>query len=181
MTTQELQIPGYLTGTWDVDPGHSAVAFSVRHLGISNVRGRFNAFQGQIVTAENPVDSTVSVTIEAASVSTDHEQRDGHLKSEDFLHVQEFPQLTFNSTGVRVDAGDFLVDGELTVRGVTRPVTLRMEPNGFAEGYEGIKLSGFTASVEISRKAFGVLGGPAGASVGDKIKIQLDVEAARRR
>ncbi|MCX5410001.1 YceI family protein (plasmid) [Streptomyces sp. NBC_00335] len=181
MTTQELQLPGYLTGTWDIDPGHSAVAFSVRHLGISNVRGRFNSFTGQIVTAENPLDSTVSVTIEAGSVSTDHEMRDGHLKGEEFLHVQEFPQLTYRSTGIRVESGEFLVDGELSLRGVTQPVTLKLEPNGFAEGYEGIKLAGYSASVEISRKAFGVHGGPAGAGIGDKIKIQIDIEAARQR
>ncbi|MEU5438642.1 YceI family protein [Streptomyces sp. NPDC020719] len=173
-------LPGYTPGTWTIDPIHSEVAFSVRHLGIANVRGRFDAFEAEIVLAEDPLESSVTAAIQIASVSTGHEQRDNHIRSEDFLHAAEFPEMTFRSTGVRAADGDgFLVDGELTVRGVTRPVTLDLELIGFGKGYEGRSVAGFSATTQISRKAFGVHGGAGGAALGDTVKITLDVEAGQ--
>ncbi|TCO49807.1 YceI family protein [Actinocrispum wychmicini] len=179
MSTPTVTIPGYLTGTWTIDPIHSDVSFIVRHLGVSKVRGQFNTFTGEIVTAEDPLDSKVSATIEAASFHTRQEQRDNHVKSPDFLHVEEYPELNFTSTGVRHDGENFLLDGDLTVRGVTKAVTLNLEINGFGEGPDGSPVLGISASTEISRKDFGVHGGAAGAMVSDKIQILLEVEAKR--
>ncbi|WHM38044.1 YceI family protein [Streptomyces sp. BPTC-684] len=179
-TASAADLPGYAPGTWAIDPIHSEIAFSVRHLGIANVRGRFDEFAGEIVLAENPLESSVNATIKIASVSTAHEQRDAHIRSEEFLHAEEFPEMTFRSTGIRPGGGDgFLADGELTVRGVTQPVTLDLELNGFSKGYEGRAAAGFSATTQISRKAFGVHGGPGGAALGDTIKITLEVEASR--
>ncbi|MBD0746211.1 YceI family protein [Streptomyces sp. CBMA152] len=173
-------LSGYTPGTWTIDPIHSEVAFSVRHLGIANVRGRFDEFAAEIVLAEDPLESSVTATIQIASVSTGHEQRDNHIRSEDFLHAAEFPEMTFRSAGIREADGDgFLADGELTVRGVTRPVTLDLELIGFGKGYEGRSVVGFSASTQISRKAFGVHGGAGGAALGDTVKITLEVEAGQ--
>ncbi|GAA2063672.1 YceI family protein [Streptomyces albiaxialis] len=177
-TPTAASIPGYTTGTWAIDPIHSEVAFSVKHLGIAKVRGRFDEFEGQIVTAEDPLDSTVTATIRTASVSTGNEQRDEHVRTADFLNVEEAPEMTFRSTGLRANgSAGFQVDGELTLRGVTRPVTLDLELNGFGQGMEGKPALGLSASTEISRSDFGVTAGPASAVVGDTIKITLDVEA----
>ncbi|MEU7530012.1 YceI family protein [Saccharothrix sp. NPDC042600] len=177
MTTQTVQIPGYIAGTWAIDPVHSDVSFVVRHLGISKVRGHFDTFEGQIVTAENPLESTVTAKIETASINTKNEARDAHVRNEDFLDVEKYPELTFTSTGVRANGEGFIVDGELTLRGVTKTVELELELNGFGDGFEGAKVAGFSASTEISRKDFGVTGGAAGAAVGDKITILLEIEA----
>jgi polyisoprenoid-binding protein YceI len=175
------QIPGYLTGTWAIDPVHSDVSFVVRHLGVSKVRGHFGTFEGTIVTAENPLESTVTAKIDAASIDTRNEQRDAHVRGEDFLDVEKYPELVFTSTGVRAHGEGFLVDGELSFHGVTKPVTLELELNGFGDGMgEGIKVAGFSASTEISRKDFGITGGPAGAVVGDKITILLEIEATKQ-
>lgn len=171
--------PGYVAGTWNIDPLHSEVAFSVKHLGIAKVRGRFDTFSGQIVTAENPLESTVTATIDASSISTRSEQRDAHLRNDDFLKTDEFPELTFTSTGVRADGDAFLVDGELTLRGVTRPVTLALEVNGFGKGFEGTPIAAFSASTEINRTEFGVTGGAAGAMVSETITITLEAEATQ--
>ncbi|MGQ4732780.1 MULTISPECIES: YceI family protein [Streptomyces] len=179
MTTQAEQIPGYLADTWSIDQAHSDISFVVRHLGVSKVRGRFDSFEGRIVTAENPLDSSVSVTIHSASVNTNNTMRDEAVRTEDFLDVAKYPELTFVSTGIRADGDGYLIDGDLTVRGVTRSVTLDFEANGFGEGFQGMKVAGFSATTEISRKEFGVTGGQAGAMLGDKITIALEVEAVK--
>jgi polyisoprenoid-binding protein YceI len=177
MSAPTINIPGYVTGTWTIDPIHSDVSFIVRHLGVSKVRGQFNTFSGEIVTAENPLDSKVTVTIDAASFHTRQEQRDNHVRSSDFLHVEEHPELKFVSTGVRQHGEGFLLDGELTVRGVTKPVTLELEVNGFGLDPDGKPLLGISASTEIYRKEFGVHGGATSAMVSDKIQIIIEVEA----
>ncbi|WP_052848703.1 YceI family protein [Streptomyces avicenniae] len=170
-------LPGYTTGTWAIDPVHSEVSFVVRHLGIAKVRGRFDTFEGSITTAEDPGASAVTATIDTSSVSTGNAQRDEHVRGEDFLHVAEHPALTFRSTGVRVEDGEGFIDGELTLRGVTKPVTLAVELNGFGTGPTGKPAVGFSATTEIKRSEFGVTGGAAGAVVSDAIKITLEVEA----
>ncbi|MFF7247097.1 YceI family protein [Embleya sp. NPDC008237] len=178
MTTTVETIPGYVAGTWTIDQVHSDVSFSVRHLGVAKVRGRFDDFGGSIVTAENPLESSVTATIETASVNSNNKMRDDHIRNEDFLDTDKFPQLTFVSTGIRAESSlVYRVDGDLTLRGVTKQVTLELELNGFGTGFDGNPVAGFTATTEISRGDFGVTGGPAGAAVGDKITIVLEIEA----
>ncbi|GAA5214969.1 YceI family protein [Streptomyces thinghirensis] len=179
MSTQ-IEVPGYITGTWAIDPSHSDVSFTVRHLGVSKVRGRFDRVEGEIVTAEDPRESSVSVTIEAASVNTNNEMRDEAVRSGDFLDAEKYPTLTFRSTGLRAADGDIELIGELTVRDLTQEVVLRLEPNGFADGWGGAKVAGFSATTEISRKEFGVTGGAMGGTLGDKITITLEIEAVRK-
>lgn len=174
--TAATQIPGYVAGAWTIDPVHSEVAFIVRHLGVSKVRGRFNNVSGTIVTGEDPTRSSVTATIQADSVDTKNEQRDGHVRSADFLHVEEHKHLTFKSTAVRIDGEDIEIDGELTLRGVTKPVTLTGELGGFGEGPNS-KVLGVSATTEIKRSDFGIGVGIPSAVVSDKIKIELDVEA----
>ena len=155
MTT--ISIPtGYIAGTWDIDPIHSEVSFQVRHLVVSKVRGRFDAFEGTIVTAEDPAQSSVQVTIDTASIDTNNADRDAHVRSADFLDADNFPQMSFNSTGVRIGDGDYLVDGELTIHGVTKPVTLGVEVNGFTPDHLGGTRTGFSAATEINRGDFGI-------------------------
>ncbi|ONI74968.1 hypothetical protein ALI144C_40050 [Actinosynnema sp. ALI-1.44] len=179
MSTPTINIPGYITGTWTIDPIHSDVSFTVRHLGVSKVRGQFGTFSGEIVTAEDPLKSSVTATIDAGSFHSRQEQRDNHVKSEEFLHVDGHPELTFVSTGLRHDGEEFLLDGDLTIRGVTKPVTLNLEVNGFGEGMDGAPVVGLSASTEINRKDFGVHGGAAGALVGEKIQVALEIEAKK--
>jgi polyisoprenoid-binding protein YceI len=184
-TTATSRIPGYHAGTWVIDPTHSEVSFSVRHLMVSKVRGRFARFSGELVTGDDPVDSSVEATVDIASIDTNSEDRDAHLRSPDFLDVERYPSLTYRSTGVRADGGGYVVDGELTLHGVTRPVPLALEVHGFLpESPFGDSRVGFSASAEISRKDFGISndspleGG--GVVVGDKIQIDLEVEAIRK-
>ncbi len=169
-------------GTWTVDPSHSSVEFVVRHLVVSKVKGRFGAFEGTInLDPENPVASSVEVTIQVASIDTGDEQRDGHLKSSDFFELDRFPTITFRSTGVQAAGSDYQVEGELTVKGVTKPVTLSLEYNGTSADPWGGTRAGFSAETEINRRDFGldfdVKLDTGSALVGEKIKIQLEVEA----
>ncbi|GAB2593079.1 YceI family protein [Streptomyces capparidis] len=172
--------PGYTAGTWIIDATHSEVAFTVKHLGIAKVRGRFDDFEGRITTAEDPLRSTVTATIRTASVSTGNGQRDAHIRAEDFLHTEAFPEMTFTSAAVRPAQDGFLVDGDLTIRGVTRPVTLALEVNGIGTGFDGKPALGASATTTVSRSDFGVTAGPAGAVIGDAITITLEVEANRQ-
>lgn len=183
MTTQTaaLAIPGYLTGTWQIDPVHSEVAFSVRHMMVSKVRGRFTKFSGELVTAADPLLSAVTAEIEIASVDTGAEQRDGHLRSSDFFDAAEFPVMSYRSTGIRETSGGYVLDGELTLKGVTRQVPLTIEINGFGpDAYGGTRV-GFSAAGEINRQDFGVSWSApleaGGVVVADKVTIQLEIEA----
>ncbi|MBW8765376.1 MAG: YceI family protein [Geodermatophilales bacterium] len=184
MTSTTTQIPGYVVGTWDIDPVHSTVGFVVRHMMVSKVRGFFRDFSGEIVTAEDPANSSVTATIELASIDTRQEQRDAHIRSADFFDVENHPQMTFRSTGVRADGADWVVDGELTIKGNTRPVSLALELNGFGPDAYGGTRAGFSARTEISRSAFGVDiqmpmdGG--GVVVADKIVVELEIQGVLR-
>jgi polyisoprenoid-binding protein YceI len=181
-----VTIPGYVAGTWDADVVHSEVTFVVRHMVVSKVRGRFDRFSATIVTAEDPLASTVEASIDAASINTNNEQRDQHIKSADFLDVEHYPTITFRSTGIRPKGSAFLLDGELTIRGVTRPVSLDLEVNGFTPDPYGGTRAGFSATTEIDRNDFGVsYNGPIpGADnamiLSDKVTINLEIEAVLR-
>jgi polyisoprenoid-binding protein YceI len=170
-------------GTWAIDPVHSSVTFSVRHLMVSKVRGNFDEFSGAIVVAE---DGTPSVTAEIAvgSVNTRNEQRDAHLKAADFFDAEQYPTASFVSTGVRADGDDYVLDGDFTLRGVTRPIQLKLEFNGVNPGMGHGEVAGFDASVVLNRKDFGIdIDMPletGGAVVGDKVTITLEIEALRQ-
>ncbi|HEY8482752.1 MAG TPA: YceI family protein, partial [Spirillospora sp.] len=116
MTAQLVEIPGYVAGTWTIDPVHSDIGFTIRHLVIAKVRGRFKTVEGTIVTGEDPLDSSVTAAIDLASIDTGVAQRDEHVRSADFLDVEKYPTMTYRSTGVRLDGDDFVLDGELTLR-----------------------------------------------------------------
>lgn len=183
-TATSTQIPGYIAGTWDIDPVHSDVSFTVRHMMVSKVRGRFATFAGEIITGVELSGSRVSATIDAGSIETGNPQRDGHVRSADFFDVENFPTWTYRSTGVRPDGEDVVLDGELTIKGVTRPVPLALELNGFGPDPFGGTRAGFSGSTSINRNDFGVDikmpidGG--GVVVGDKVQINLEIEAVLR-
>ena len=179
--TQPGTIPGYVTGTWTIDPVHSEVGFSVRHMMVSKVRGKFTKFSGQLVTAQDLLSSSVTAEIELSSIETGAEQRDAHLRSPDFFDTENHPLMTYRSTGIRADGGDYIVDGELTLKGVTKNVPLKLELNGFGPDAYGGTRAGFTATTEINRQDFGVNWNAAmetgGVVVSDKVAIHLEIEA----
>jgi polyisoprenoid-binding protein YceI len=174
------EIPGYIAGTWNVDPVHSEVSFVVRHMMVSKVRGRFDTFSGTITTAGDPLQSTVTATVDLSSVNTGAPDRDNHIRSADFFHVEQHPTMTFQSTGVRQDGDDFLLDGDITLRGITKPVTFKLEVNGFGPDAYGGTRAGFSATTEINRSDFGVsYNGPipgGGVAVSEKVTIHLEIE-----
>jgi polyisoprenoid-binding protein YceI len=133
-TAATTSIPGYLAGTWDIDPVHSDVSFTVRHMMVSKVRGRFATFSGEIVTGDDVTDSSVTATIVPASIDTGNAQRDAHIRSADFFDVANHPLWTFRSAGVRVDGDGLVVDGDLTIKGVTRSVPLALDGGGVVVG-----------------------------------------------
>ena len=178
--TQDLISTGLRAGTWTIDPSHSAVGFSVRHL-MSKVRGSFTEFTGEIVTTEDPLASRVSVRIPTASITTNNAQRDGHLRSTDFFDAQSGQELVFVSTSVREGEDGHVIVGDLTINGVTREVELATEFLGVDVDAYGATRLGAEASTSISRKDYGVdfnvplEGGK--LLIGDKIDITLAIEA----
>jgi polyisoprenoid-binding protein YceI len=177
MTTATLT--GLTAGTWTIDPVHSAVAFQVRHLMVSKVRGGFDVFSGQVVVAEDGA-PTVTAEIVVDSFNTKNAQRDGHVRSADFLEVEKYPTMTFRSTSVHGTGSDFTIRGELTLHGVTREVELETEFNGVNPGMGNGPVAGFEAKTTINRKDFGIdiemplEGG--GVVVGDKVQVTLEIE-----
>jgi polyisoprenoid-binding protein YceI len=181
-TTTTTSIPGYVAGTWTIDPVHSDVSFTVRHMMVSKVRGRFSRFEGQLVTAENPLDSSVTASIDLSSIDTNHPQRDAHIRSSDFFEVDAHPKMTYRSTSIRPHGdGRFVVEGELSLRGITRSVPLTLEFNGFGPDPFGGTRAGFSATTELNRRDFGIditmpLDG-GGVVVGDRVTVTLEIEA----
>ncbi|HUD78403.1 MAG TPA: YceI family protein [Streptosporangiaceae bacterium] len=179
----ETAIPGYEAATWNIDPVHSEVGFSVRHMMVSKVRGRFTTFSGQIVTAEDPTKSSVTAEIDLGSINTGQDQRDDHIRSADFFEVEKYPTMTYQSTGVRVEDGEYVLDGDLTLKGVTKSVPLKLELNGFGPDAYGGTRAGFTATGEINRRDFNVnFSAPmqnGGVVVADKIQLHLEIEAVK--
>ena len=183
MSTASQTLP--TTGTWTIDPSHSEVSFKVRHLGISKTRGRFGSFRGDIVVAEQPEESRVAVEIDAASIDTKDEGRDAHLRSGDFFDADSFPTLTFVTTGVESKGDRWVVSGDLTIRGVTRPVVLDTEIVGLVDDPWGNQRVGFQASAEVNREDFGLTWNAAletgGVLVGKTVQIDLEVEAVLQK
>jgi polyisoprenoid-binding protein YceI len=170
-------------GTWTADPAHSHVGFTVRHMVVSKVRGSFDKFDAKLDIAEDPLQSTVEATIELASINTNDEGRDGHVKGGDFFDIEQYPTMTFRSTGIRPDGSDYLLDGELTIKGVTKPVTLELEFNGVTQDPWGATRAGFSATGEVNRADYGITYNAVleagGVLIGEKLKIEIEVEAVK--
>jgi polyisoprenoid-binding protein YceI len=170
-------------GRYNIDPSHSEVAFIARHMMISKVRGRFRKFSGIIDIAENPEQSSVMATIDTDSIDTGDPDRDAHLRSAEFLDVERYPHITYRSTAVRAAGDRFEVIGDLTVRDITRPVTLSVEYCGTVNDPWGKLRAGFLATTEINREDFEITWNQAleagGFLVGKGVKIEIDVEAVR--
>ena len=172
--------------TWKIDPSHSAIGFSVRHMVVSKTRGRFTKWSGQIrFDPANPAASSVEVTIDPASIDTADAQRDAHLRSPDFFDVEKYPVASFRSTKVEDRGGDrYDITGDLTIHGVTRPVVLDAVYEGSGKDPWGGERAGFIASTTIVRKDFGLEWNKAldtgGVLVGEKVELSLEVEAIRQ-
>lgn len=177
-----IEIPGYRPGTYVLDPAHSEVTFSVRHMMISKVRGTFGVKEATLVAPENPLEAKVEAKVDVTSIDTKDENRDAHLRSADFFDVENHPSIEFVSTGTRVEGGDFLVDGDLTIRGITKPVTFEFEFGGFGTDPYGNYKAGASAKTVINREDFGLTWNAAletgGVLVGKEITIGLDLQGA---
>ena len=177
MSTSTTTLP---VGTWELDAAHSSVSFSVRHMMVSKVRGRFSDVEGSITFAADPLQSSVEITIAVASIDTGAPDRDGHLASADFFDAETFPEMTFVSTGFD---GDTLT-GDLTIKDVTKPVTLDVEFNGVATDPWGNDKAAFEAAGELNRTDWGLTWNAnlekGGVLVSEKIKLVLDVQLAKQ-
>ena len=174
-----------VAGTYALDPSHSEVGFAVRHVMVSKTRGRFSDFAGTIEIGENPLESSVSVTIQTAGVDTGDEQRDAHLRSGDFFDSEAWPTMTYQSRSVRqVGEGRYVVDGDLTIKGVTKPVPLDVSFEGGATDPWGGTRIGFSAKAELNREDFGLTWNQAletgGVLVSKKVSIEIEAEAVKQ-
>ncbi|MFD8981469.1 YceI family protein [Streptomyces sp. NPDC059564] len=183
MTTTPLTS---LTGNYALDPAHSQIGFVARHAMVTKVRGAFNKFEGTAyLDGGDPAKSTASVTIKTASIDTRNEQRDGHLRTNDFLDAPKFPEITFVSTAVEpLDDTHYRVTGDLTIKDVTKPISIEFEFQGSATDPYGNLRVGLEGSVPISRKEYGITWNAAleggGVLVGDKVVLEFDLSAIRQ-
>jgi len=174
--------PDLTPGTWNIDPAHSEVTFAIRHL-MTKVRGSFTEFSGTVEIAEDLASSTASAEIKMASIDTRNADRDNHVRSADVLDIENHPLMTFKATGVRSEGGDHYLDGDLTIKGITRPVSLEVEYHGVGEDPWGGFRAGFSAKATINRKDWGIefnvpLAGEK-ALLGDKVDLHLEIQAVR--
>ncbi|MFW9238029.1 YceI family protein [Corynebacterium striatum] len=174
-----------IAGTYVLDPAHTTIGFVARHAMVTKTRGKFEDFEGTITVAENIADSKADVTIKSASINTGNDDRDGHVKGDDFFAVEKYPELTFTATSFNVDeAGNGTVTGDLTIKGVTKPVTLDVETEGLAEDPFGNTRFGFEATTKIKRLDYGIdFNAPlktGGVLVSEEIKIELEVSAIKQ-
>jgi polyisoprenoid-binding protein YceI len=178
MSTSTTTIPA---GTWTLDKSHTSVGFTVRHMMVSKVRGTFRDFDAEIKVADNPLESTLRATVKMASIDTGDENRDQHLRTNDFFDVEHHPEMTFVSTSITGSGSEYQVTGDLTIRGVTKPVTFDLEVGGVGKDPWGNTRAGFTMTGTINRKDFGIeWNAPletGGFLVGDKVTIEIDAEA----
>nr|WP_274637554.1 YceI family protein [Microbacterium bovistercoris] len=181
-TTITPEIAGYKPGTWVLDPSHSEVQFSVRHMMISKVRGTFGVKSATLTAPANPLEATVEASVDVTSLDTKDEGRDGHLRSADFFDVENHPTMEFRSTGVRLEGEKFLIDGDLTIRGITKPATFDFDFGGFGTDPYGNYKAGATAKTVINREDFGLTWNAAletgGVLVGKDVTIELDLQGA---
>ena len=180
---RERQLPA--AGVWEIDTAHSSVGAVARHLMVAKVRGHFSRFNGTVTIGATPEESSVVATIDAASIDTADERRDAHLRSPDFLDVENYPTLEFRSTKVtQTGEATLQADGDLTIRGVTRPVSLAVEYLGLATDPYGRDHAVFSASTEIDREKWGMTWNAAletgGVLVGPRFKIELDIQAIKQ-
>jgi polyisoprenoid-binding protein YceI len=178
-----LQIPA--AGTYQLDAAHKRVGFVVRHLMVSKVRGNFAEADATITIAEDPLQSSVTASITTASVQTGNVDRDNHLRTGDFFEAEKYPEITFRSTGIKSHAGaEFVLDGELTIKDVTKPVELVVEFEGATTSPYGQQVFGFSATTEIDREDWGLTYNMAlesgGVMIGKKVKIEIEGEAIRQ-
>ncbi len=177
-TINDTQLPA--AGTWQIDPGHAEVGFVGRHFGLTKVRGRFTGVDGAVVVADDPTDSTVQVTIDMRSVSSGDQSRDDHLRSADFFDVDHHPTATYRSTAVHVDGTSGTIDGDLTIKGVARPVRLQMDYLGHATDPWGNERAIFSARSKINREDWGLtwnmLLETGGLLVSKEITLEIEVE-----
>jgi polyisoprenoid-binding protein YceI len=180
MANNGIAPAGLTAGTWTIDPAHSSIGFSVSHLMVAKVRGTLGTFSGDI-TVDSSGAPSVSAQIEVDSVNTGNDQRDAHLKSAEFFDVEQHPTATFISTGVWTKGGGYVLEGDFTLKGVTKPISLALEFNGISPGTGRGAVAGFQASVVLNRKDFGIdINMPletGGAALGNKVTIVADIEA----
>lgn len=171
------------SGTWTIDPVHSRLGFSVRHMMIAKVRGSFTDFSGEVTIADDPLQSTVAVDVQLGSIDTANDDRDNHLRTNDFFDVANHPTMTFRSTRVEADGDDYIVHGDLTIRGVTNPVALEVEFDGTSKDPWGGTRAGFSAETEVNRKDWGMEWNTpleaGGVMLGDKVKLEIDVQLVK--
>ena len=174
------------TKVWTLDPTHSEIQFKVRHLMVSNVTGKFNSFEGKVETVGDDFsNASVSFSADIDSITTGNEQRDGHLKSADFFDAENHPKMTFQSTDVKkISDDEYEIKGDLTIRGVTKPVTLKAEYGGQMGDFYGNTKAGFELTGTIKRKEFGLswdaVTEAGGVVVSDDVKLLLNVQVARQ-
>jgi polyisoprenoid-binding protein YceI len=174
-TTAATTLP-LVPGRWALDTAHSHVGFAVRHLGVSKVRGRFGDVDAEMAVGTTLEDCSVTAAIAIASLDTGNAERDAHVLAPDLLDVEQRPTMTFRSLAVRADGDAWVVDGELTIGDVTRPITLDVELGGVEDFFDGTRHAGFEATGELRRKDFGLGFGALGAMLGDVVKIELDLQ-----
>jgi polyisoprenoid-binding protein YceI len=165
-----------IPGRWTLDAHHSQVSFSIRHLGVSKVRGRFRDLDADLVVGTTPEASSVTATIAVASLDTGNADRDAHVLSDELLDVGKRPTLAFRSLAVQGEGADWTIDGELTIGDVTRPITLDVELGGVEDFFDGTRHAGFEATTQLRRKDFGLAFGAGEAILGDVVKIELDLQ-----
>lgn len=181
--TSAIALPGLSTGTWAIDPIHSTVGFTVRHLVVSKVRGTFDTFSGTLTVPESGVPA-VEAEIDVNSINTKNADRDAHIRSADFFDVEKYPTAKFVSTDLIAKGDDYVLAGDFTLHGVTKPIELALEFNGVSPGMGHGEVAGFEATTVINRKDFDISiempleGG--GAVVGDKITLTLDIEVVKQ-
>jgi polyisoprenoid-binding protein YceI len=178
-------LPTELTGTWEIDALHSTIGFAVKHAMVSTTRGHFAGFSGgATIDAANPEASTAWLEIDATTISTGNQQRDGHLQSPDFWDAENHPKITFKSTSAKLDGDDLVLGGDLVIRGVSQPVEITWEFNGVAKDPYGTTKAGFDGAATINRSDWGISYNAAletgGFLISDKVKLVLEVEADKK-
>ncbi len=178
-----MSLEAFTPGTWNVDAGHSTVGFVARHMMVSKVRGQFREYTAEVTVADDPLESSVTAEVQMASIDTGSDDRDGHLRTNDFFDIEQFPTMSLRSTGFEKSGADFAMNADLTIKGVTKPVTFDLEFDGTGQDPWGGTRAGFTASTEINRKDWGIeWNAPletGGVLVGEKVKIELDIQLVK--